>query len=216
MFINSSGLFNSGKKEYIDKKEFLGVFSQPLFNAFDRFTKQSKLVAQEETKEGPIKTTTDFERDDLATMTIKETGKVFTVTKQDIMENVNKIKDKIEKHLKRKNQSIKDLWASLTKKKKELTPKRFVKKMLKIDGLLILQTEAEIFYEFIDSQDNGKISYEDFALALKDVNIALLLDNFKTKLISNDEAYLEVCDKFEGKNRDNVNARDTFTMINNS
>ena len=217
MFINSSGLFNSGKKDSIDKKEFLGIFSQPLFNAFDRFSKQSKLKPEEETKEtkeAPIKTTTDFERDDLASLTIKEAGKVFTVTKQDIMENVNKIKDKIERHLKRKNQTIKDFWASLTKKK-ELSPKRFVKKMLKVDGLLILQAEAEIFYEFIDKEDRGKIRYEDFVLALKDVNISLLLDNFKSKLISNDEAYLEVCDKFEGK-KDDINARDTFTMINNS
>ena len=188
-----------------------------MFNAFDRFSKQSKLTPEEETKEtkeAPIKTTTDFERDDLASLTIKETGKVFTVTKQDIMENVNKIKDKIERHLKRKNQTIKDFWASLTKKK-ELSPKRFVKKMLKVDGLLILQAEAEIFYEFIDKEDRGKIRYEDFVLALKDVNISLLLDNFKSKLISNDVAYLEVCDKFEGK-KDDINARDTFTMINNS
>ena len=203
MFINSSGLFNSGKKDSIDKKEFLGIFSQPLFNAFDRYDKRSRLIVEEETKESkevPIKTTTDFERDDLASMTLKETGKVFTVTKKDMMDNVNKIKDKIEKYLRRKNHTIKNFWASLTKKK-ELSPKRFVKKMLKVEGLLIIEKEAEIFYEFIDKDDNGKIKYSDFAIALKDININLLLDNFKSKLISNDEAYLEVCDKFEGKKK---------------
>lgn len=164
MFCSSSSLFGNGKKEIIDKKEFLGVFSQPLFNAFNRHKKLT-VDGEEEKKRGEEIADNYQDRTDPATLIKKEKGNVFDVTREVILENINKIKDKLERHLMRKNQDLKDFWAEISKQKKSVSPKKFVTRVLNVDGLFITELEAQIFYEFIDENNNGKVTYEDIAIS---------------------------------------------------
>jgi len=216
MFVGASSLFGNGKKELIDKKEFLGVFSQPLFNAFNRVRHRAGHNEEEKEKKRGNEISDRYQdRTDPSTLMTKEKGKVFDVSRNAILENINKIKDKIERHLMRKNQDLKDFWAEISKKK-DLSPNKFVTRILKVEGLFITEVEAQILYEFVDENDNGKVTYEDLAISCKDINVNCLLTRFKDKLYKDDEAYLDVFDKFANTDHDDINARATFTMINNS
>jgi len=217
MFIGASSLFGRKSKEIIDKKEFLGVFSQPLFNAFNRHKTQvvEEIEGKEETKRGHEVSDKYQDRADPKNLLSKEKGKVFDVSREVILENINKIKDKIERHLMRKNQNLKEFWKE-NFKKHDVSPKKFVTKVLKVDGLFITELEAQILYEFVDESDNGKVTYEDLAISCKDINVNVLLTRFKDKLYKDDEAYLDVFDKFATTDQDDLNARTTFSMINNS
>lgn len=213
MFLGASSLFNSGKKELVDKKDFLGIFSQPLFNAFEKHDKRL-LSEQEDGKDDKGVSDTYFDREDPTKMSTKDKGKVFDVTKESILENINKIKDKLERHMKRKNQNLKDLWKEISKGRDSLSPKKFCTKILSVDGLFITEAESQILYEYLDDQNHGKITYEDLAIRCKDINVNLLLTRFKDKLLKDEEAYMDVFDKFGTTYNDDLNARATYTMIN--
>jgi Ca2+-binding EF-hand superfamily protein len=179
MFVSSSSLFNTGKKDTIDKKEFLGIFSQALFNAFERYDKRAIYAAQEENiKESKeerkdyktAKTTeTNFDRADTNTLITKKSGKHFELSLETIVENIDKIKDKLARHFKRSNQSIKEFWTKISKKKDDISPKKFVKRIINTDDLFVTELEAQILYEYIDINNTGKITYEDLSFACKDI-----------------------------------------------
>mmetsp|Transcript_27816 Transcript_27816/g.24610 ORF Transcript_27816/g.24610 Transcript_27816/m.24610 type:complete len:216 (-) Transcript_27816:20-667(-) len=215
MFVGASSLFDNGREEIIDKKKFLGLFSQPLFNALNRHKVNVTEEPKEETKHGHEVSDKYQDRTDPGLLMTKEKGKVFDVSRDIILENINKIKDKLERHLIRKGQNLKDLWGEICKKR-DLSPNKFVTRVLKIEGLFITEQEAQILYEFVDENNNGKVTYEDLAISCKDINVNVLLTRFKDKLYKDDEAYLDVFDKFATADNDDLNARTTFTMINNS
>jgi len=180
LFINSSALFNGGKKESIDKKEFLGIFSQPLFDAFEKYEKRAKLAEKEESKDKgprPTETDTDFERGTDQNMSIAESSRQ-KITKQEILKSIDGIKDKLEKYLKRQKLTFKAFWNEITKKK-EIPPKRFANKISKIEDLNMTKDEAHILFKYVDEGDMGKIRYKDLALACRDVNINVLLRRFR-------------------------------------
>jgi hypothetical protein len=179
MYVASSSLFNTGKKDTIDKKEFLGVFSQALFNAFERYDKRAIYTAQEENQKESkeerkdytdAKTTeTNFDRADANTLITLNSGKYFELSRETIIENISKIKDKLARHFKRANLSVKEFWTKISKKKDDVSPKKFVKRIINTDDLFITELEAQILYEYMDMNNTGKITYEDLTYACRDI-----------------------------------------------
>lgn len=168
LFIRSSILFLSGSKDAIDKKEFLGVFSQPLFDAFEKYERIDKQQEEEEKSRGPKATETDTDLDrntNQNASTVRGESTRDKVTKQDIMRNIDDIKDKLEKYLKKENLTLKDFWNKSFENKKEMPPNKFANRLTKIEGLEFSKFEAHILFKYIDEGDMGKIRYKDMSLA---------------------------------------------------
>jgi len=95
----------------------------------------------------------------------KQKGVYYNITREVILKSIGKIKGKLLRFMKRTNQTPAQFWKEHICKV-ELSPKRFVGRILKVDGLFVTETEAEILYEYVDSDDNNIVKSEDFSKAM--------------------------------------------------
>ena len=212
LFINSSLLFASGTKDTIDKKEFLGVFSQPLFNAFDKYDRLQK-EEEKHRDPKPTETETDLDRDTNQNMsTMRGESTKDKITKQDILRNIDDIKDKFESFLKRQNITMKQFWNE-TFKKKEMLPNKFANRLTKVDDLKFTKFESHVLFKYVDEGDMGKIKYKDLSLACKDVNINLMMKRFRSYCEDSKIEYSDLFNKYDTNKRHVLDVSDANQMF---